>query len=504
MSSLSSMPDEVLRAILRHVPLKDRIKSCFLVSRRLLAAAATATEQFALDFSHMSTQHTESALRWLSHYGQHVTQLEVSMLQQQLLQLPCQNLLELKLHGLEVQLGTAGGQPGVLQTCTKLTHLELSCRTLDVPVDGLVDVGLSRLVYLQHLKVGFDAHGLSSATLPCLQHLTHLDIILNSFSKENLMQLSGLTNLQELGYTADYWGTSLAVGPSSVPGLTLPGSLKKLWLSAPVEASILSVVPAGLQALSIDSPMEGPSEGPGLLLSCMARLQHLTGLNLTPMSSSLRWPPAGPAYSALTASSNLVDLSLAESSFPLGVWPYVFAGVHRLPHLTALNVQEADDSDVSADSNPWTAADLSSLVSCCPSLCSVHRLFAQPGLHVSELHKLTALTYIAIDFAANATSAADEYVSGLAAVTQLQHLELIAQSPNVTPASLTTLTSLTALTHLSLDFRYGHWLFHCAQVSRKVHFMRRPQYADVALSSPLASRSCHDPGGGGLYVQVAE
>ena len=381
------MPDEVLRAILRHLPLKDRIKGCFLVSRSLLAAAAAATEHFQLDFRYMSTQHAESALRWLSHYGQHLTHLDFSSLEQQLLQLPCENLLELKLHSLEVQLGTADGQPGVLQTCTKLTRLELSCRTLDAPVDGLVDVGLSRLVYLQHLKVGFDAHGLSSAALPRLQHLTHLDLTLNSLSKENLLQLSGLTSLQELGYTADSSDDALAVGPSNIPGFTLPASLKKLWLSAPVEAGILSVVPAGLQALSIDSPMEGPAEGPGSLLSCMARLQHLTGLDLTPMGSSLRWPPAGPAYSALTASSNLVDLVLAESSFPLGVWPYVFAGLHRLPHLTALIVQHADDVDVFADSTPWTAADLSSLISCCPSLCSVHRLFLQPGLHVSELRK---------------------------------------------------------------------------------------------------------------------
>ena len=48
MSSISSLPEEVLKLVLKHVPLQDRLGSCCLVSTRMHAAAVAATEKLQL------------------------------------------------------------------------------------------------------------------------------------------------------------------------------------------------------------------------------------------------------------------------------------------------------------------------------------------------------------------------------------------------------------------------------------------------------------------------
>src|SRR5689334_17771970 len=116
-SHFSSLPDEVLKLVLQHVPLKDRLSSCCFVSKRLHAAAVAATQQLSFDrrVYGPKTQPTQAkrAWQWLSHYGQHVTQLAMNRFEQPLLHLPCPNRSELSLgHACSVQLGpTANGQP---------------------------------------------------------------------------------------------------------------------------------------------------------------------------------------------------------------------------------------------------------------------------------------------------------------------------------------------------------------------------------------------------------
>ena len=213
-----------------------------------------------------------------------------------------------------MHLGAAAdGHAGVIKGCSKLTHLELCSLLLDALAGAVVD-SVSSLTDLQHLSILPDANvpaearcwdqkryalgGLSVATLPRSQHLTCLNV--DSLSSENLLQLGALTNLKALRM----WAAVDNVGPKSIPGLIFPASLNTLVLMSSVEASILSVVPAGLQYLWMECDVEGPAEGPGSLLPCIARLQHLTQLQLH-ISNGAIWPPAGPAYSALTASSLL-------------------------------------------------------------------------------------------------------------------------------------------------------------------------------------------------------
>jgi hypothetical protein len=72
------------------------------------AAAVAATDD--LELSHLSQQRAASLLGWMSHHGQNLTKFELNYYYEQpLQQLPCPNLLELKLDGCDVQLGPAFG-----------------------------------------------------------------------------------------------------------------------------------------------------------------------------------------------------------------------------------------------------------------------------------------------------------------------------------------------------------------------------------------------------------
>lgn len=198
--------------------------------------------------------------------------------------------------------------------------------------------------------------------------------------------------------------------------------------------------------------MEGPAEGPGSLLSCMAGLQHLTELEIS-ARVGIDWPPAGPAYSALTASSNLASLGFEDLKIPGGAWPHVFRATRKLLNLTNIyfDLHQEITWGEPAVPSAWGAADVSSLVTCCPNLREIgDKLPLQHGPHVSELHKLTALTFLGVVYGRDNASAFQRSLKGLAAVTQLQELSVFLDSTELTAASLLLLTSLTALTKLEV------------------------------------------------------
>lgn len=257
MPCLSSLPDEVLKLLMQHVPLAKRWTSCCLVNRRFHAAAMAATAELALQYGLPRTyrtpggcnhefQHARCSFDWLSLYGQHVTCLSMTNCPLLLQQLPCPNLLELSLEDCTVQLGPAADQPGMVLGCRKLTRLELRCQIVHTPPI----VKISILYFLPHLKeLVIDlpkrqSFTLSQGAIPRLLCLTSLTV--SSMAVENLSQLQLLTNLQELFFSAC---SSDPVGPSNLP--SLPASLTKLMLLSPIEDGVLSLLPTGLQDLNI-------------------------------------------------------------------------------------------------------------------------------------------------------------------------------------------------------------------------------------------------------------
>jgi hypothetical protein len=254
-----------------------------------------------------------------------------------------------------------------------------------------------------------------------LQHLTYLSV--QYLSKENLLQLGTLTGLQKLDLLVKH---PTIVGPSAIPGLVFPAALKTLLLlqSTPFEAGLLPLLPSTLRELQLTCAVEGGADS---LLSCMTRLQHLTLLSLQP--SAVRrtqdgpsWPQPGPIYSALTTSSQLVYLELPFTKAG-GIWSHVFASAQQLPHLISLHLQDGFfPSDLTSR---WGAADVASLVRSCPSLRYVGSLSMEDGVHVSELHKLTALTSLQVRYCSNSTyDDVEKSTSGLASVTQLRSLDV--------------------------------------------------------------------------------
>jgi hypothetical protein len=443
--------------VLQHVPVRERLTSCCLVNKRLHAAALaiTSLEPSWRGFAG-SEERTKGLLNWLPLYGKHLTRLELNEVPRIIQQLPCPNLLELFLQQCDVQLGPADDGTGVIQCCPGLTSLDLwGCNIIDAPEGAVVD-SLSSLVHLQHLDVcpslddPYAIGGLSTATLPSLEHLTSLSV--NNLSVENLYQLTAITGLQKLFLAVD-----TPVGPLSCPGLVFPASLTSIYVRSNVEGGLLSLLPAGLQFLQIlECGVEGPAEGPGSFLSGMSRVQQLTRLWLH--MDGFAWPPPSPAYSALTASTTLVELELVDPTLPAGIWPHMFPPMRQLPDLTKLIV-----GSMWVVHNPlpaWGAADLSSLVSCCPNLWEGLNMLVQPGLHVSELHKLTALRRLDLVYSPGSSAASlEDSVKGLAAITQLKFLDVWLDSPDLTGASFMPLTSLTALKKLTCTGRRG---FHGA------------------------------------------
>lgn len=470
MSRLTSLPDEVIKLIMQHVPPKHRLTSCCLVNRRLHAAAVAATQGLVLgqyffnptddDVRVASPEGARSVLEWLDLYGHHLTSLKLQEFPQPLRQLPCTNLLHLQIdHGCSVQLRpSADGSPGVLHSvgCSHLTRLDLHwCTVLDATAGAAVVDSMSSLVNLQHLNWSPEEQCiLSAATLPRLHHLTSL--YLRHPSVENLQQLGGLTSLQD-GCIMFEDDMALVLGPKRIPGLSFPTTITKLELLAPLEVGVMPLVPATLQHFDLFCSFvgNGADEGPGAFLSSMTRLQHLTRLCLfVDPHRLLGWLVAGPAYSALTASTNLIELSISCTDLPAGIWPFVFPTGHKLPHLTSLQIQ---DGELVRDPAPavWGPAAVASLVSCCPNLCAVEKLYLQRGPHVSELQQLTGLTRMSVVIGSlyGDVAAAQQSVKGLAAVTQLQCLHLYLYNPGVSVAALLPLTSLTALTKLAFTGR---------------------------------------------------
>lgn len=233
-----------------------------------------------------------------------------------------------------------------------------------------------------------------------------------------------------------------------------------------------------------------------MLLAHLANLVHLTSLQLAiqPAQGSLL-PAAGPAYLALTASSTMQKLALRYMNLPAGVWSYVCPAARLLPHLTSLEVWDGVLEDgllQVAPPSAWSAADVSSLATCCPNLRTIGMVM-QHGLHVTALQQLTALTALSVFFASSDMPVTQESLQGLAALTQLSALDVtvgVDMGSTLAAEYMLPLTNLTALTALDCNQPDPPTELHTEVSSRCTRTMMGDN-ADVSFLVDATCRTCH-------------
>jgi hypothetical protein len=89
MRDLLSLPDEILKLVMQHLPLKDRFTSCCLVHTRFHTAAVRAGALSLADIPPVRSQErAESVMGWLDQHGEHLTSLKVTEFPQTIKQQP--------------------------------------------------------------------------------------------------------------------------------------------------------------------------------------------------------------------------------------------------------------------------------------------------------------------------------------------------------------------------------------------------------------------------------
>lgn len=266
------VPEDIWKLVLQHVPLRQRLCECALVCRKFHAAAVAATKSIETRLYKPSS--SDSLVDYLRSHGSHLTSISMSGAKSAgkwplLDQLPsCQRVQQLSLLDVDVQLCGDQGLPGVLDSISNLTRLELDdCLVNPKGGEGSSAV-LSALVNLRHLCIGFDSWlpsskrsldprplsevGWSSIAWSDLHHLTHLKLGWVVLAAEDVQHLSSMSSLNVLSISGDMHLTVKAA-----PGLALLQSLK-------------SPVITGMHGRSNICPVLGPS-----VLAAVTRLTRL-------------------------------------------------------------------------------------------------------------------------------------------------------------------------------------------------------------------------------------
>jgi hypothetical protein len=193
------------------------------------------------------------------------------------------------------------------------------------------------------------------------------------------------------------------------------------------------------------------------MLQDLGQLQQLTLLHLTnglPMERGYMvavrdFAPAA-AYSALTASSNLRHLDIADNRLPAGAWQHVFPDGRLLPHLTSLDLSEVCD-----DGGLLPVPEVTRLVSSCPALkalylweaCNTVPIPAVPAELLAPLQQLSGLQTLHLSPAVWTPAAMPGLSPALCQLTGLRELRLW-QNSNAEEGLLLHLTQLRHLTSL--------------------------------------------------------
>jgi len=440
-----SFPEELWTHLLRYVPLKQRLESCSLVSKRLYAAAAAATASVIVEVN-FKPRCSQALQQWLQQHGRHVTTLRVNSTLSGFTTLPCQNLRQLDLIASSVQLGPTSSHPGIIQGCPVLTSLRINSSDILDGQEGLSGLsaatGLQSLV-LEHIELlsngKLEVRGfLPSTVMKQLPSLTHLTLGSSAaITTASLQHLSCLVSLQELSITCE----EVSLLPSTTK---LPTGLTRLHtMQCSLDPTVLQGC-TSLRSLCMScTTILGP---PGSLLAVLGRLTQLQHLQFGHMSS--HWPQSPSAYTALTASSQLQQLYLYNCALCADIWRYVFRYDQKLPQLHTFGVSQPANRGLPSASG-LTAADLRALVWCCPALRDLE-LDLQLDIPLEELTLLTGLTRLQVE------PVTEQSFGSLAALTSLRELRL-SSYVKISGGTWLMLTCLQQLTRLVSN--EGSWPF---------------------------------------------
>ena len=292
-----------------------------IVSRKMCRAAAAATEH--LEVNLRGDQERSKALkRWLDSNGQHVTSLQMARPSGVLEGLPCPQLRQLDLGASTVELySSSSSHPGFFERCSGLTRLLLSnsCVVFGGPPMSGPDslAALSAVPALQHLELRAIANRLllPGSVLHVLTHLTYLALYAKvQVTAESLQHISALQHLK--GLVMDLPSGSVPLSPSSTPGLAQLTGLRTLHLvGAKMDPAVLQHY-TQLQDLSLKACSLLGTNGTAALLMVIGKQLQLQQLTLT--GSECEHPVAAAAFTALTTSSKLQELTVCLTGQPPG------------------------------------------------------------------------------------------------------------------------------------------------------------------------------------------
>lgn len=290
--------------------------------------------------------------------------------------LPCPNLLVLQLYGCHVDMD------GILDQCTFLTRLNL----YDCTFTGDLCSVLASLTALVDLRLQYCTTASSLEQLPPLSKLTCLHIARSDIDLTGEQTFPAMPNLQSLSLIKD----DDSITTEALAGLVALTSLTELsldskcvtpraqlgqltWLIS-LRLEQAHVDPDALSSLVLLTQLhllwvQLLGAGAPALLSSLAHLQDLQDLQLCQLYCE--WPPASPAYAALTASSRLQSLQLLHCDLPAGVWQHVFWAGQQLPALWNLGVDWKPYDEQGHIQHPAAAmcsADIEHMVNASPNL----------------------------------------------------------------------------------------------------------------------------------------
>jgi hypothetical protein len=252
---------------------------------------------------------------------------------------------------------------------------------------------------------------------------------------------------------------TVSLTAATLPGIERLTALEDLRLSfCNLEPSCLLPMATGLTRLWLRDVTLRPEQaqqdsalGASQLLRALGRLSNLWELTLSIIDGD--WPQQQLAqYSALTASSNLRELHISNSSIPGTAWAHVFSAGRSLPQLLSFSTRQYDGRGPA----PMGCADITRLASCCPALKELWiDICAEVSL--SPLQSLTALTSLLLEVGPVSPAVIR---SNLAALSQLRDLRFGISQPVPGPDSVAGLgvqglLPLTALTGLTFLWTWG-------------------------------------------------